>query len=260
MARFDTGVRFDSGARYDEPTPKPPKKRKSVNRQAYYPSRISSQVTWLQNFKTKLPGYATTLGLASGDVTAAVADASWLTYVLGSWLTSVRAWGPSCTDYVEDIQTGSGTPALPTFTAPAVPTGVVPVEAGALGRIFDLAGEIKRAAGYTEAIGTDLGIVGSEDAADHPVPGLKVTVIQGASSQVARLAFTKYTHQGVYLESRRGTGDWAMVGIDTESPYLDERPLLAAGQPETREYRARYWDKGTPNGDWTDTAQVTLAP
>jgi len=29
----------------------------------------------------------------------------------------------------------------------------------------------------------------------------------------------------------------------------DERPLLAAGTPEVREYRMRLWDKGTPNGD-----------
>jgi len=27
-----------------------------------------------------------------------------------------------------------------------------------------------------------------------------------------------------------------------------------------RESRVRFWDKGTPNGDWTDVAKVTREP
>ena len=41
---------------------------------------------------------------------------------------------------------------------------------------------------------------------------------------------------------------------------MDERPLLVATTPEVREYRARFWDKGTPNGDWCDVGKVTVAP
>jgi hypothetical protein len=84
--------------------------------------------------------------------------------------------------------------------------------------------------------------------------------VQGPTSQCAKLTFYKYTHSGVYIESKRGTGDWAFLGIDTESPYLDERPLAVAGTPEVRSYRMRFWDKGTPNGDWTDVATVAVAP
>jgi hypothetical protein len=64
----------------------------------------------------------------------------------------------------------------------------------------------------------------------------------------------------VYIESRRGAGAWEFLTIDTESPYLDERPLAVAAQPEVREYRMRFWDKGTANGDWTDVAKVTVSP
>ena len=61
-------------------------------------------------------------------------------------------------------------------------------------------------------------------------------------------------HEAVFVESRRGgpSAPWEFLGIDSESPYEDARPLLVAGQPEIREYRMRFWDKGTPNGDWTD--------
>lgn len=264
MARYDDpSVRYDSGYFYDTPDlPKPKPKGKRMKRQDYYPSRIADQIVWLTNFKNKLPGYQTTLGLAAGVVTAAVADANWLIYVLGSWLGAVRAWGPSTTDYVEEIQMGSGTPALPVFSAPAPPSGVVSVPAGALLRIFDLVQDIKNATGYTEAIGLDLRIVGAEAAADHPVPAFKTKVEDGAGCQCVRLTFTKYGHMGVYIESRRGgaSSPWEFLGIDTESPYIDNRPLLVAGQPETREYRMRYWDKGTPNGDWTDVAKETVGP
>ena len=41
---------------------------------------------------------------------------------------------------------------------------------------------------------------------------------------------------------------------------MDERPLAVATVPEVREYRARFWDKGTPNGDWCDVGKVTVAP
>ena len=75
-----------------------------------------------------------------------------------------------------------------------------------------------------------------------------------------KLSFFKYNHMGVYIECRRGAGAFEFLAIDTESPYMDERPLLVVGQPEVREYRMRFWDKGTPNGDWTDVVKVTVSP
>ena len=49
-----------------------------------------------------------------------------------------------------------------------------------------------------------------------------------------------------------------MLAIDLESPYLDERPLLVAGQAETREYRMRWYDADGPNGDWSPVQKVTV--
>ena len=124
---------------------------------------------------------------------------------------------------------------------------------------IDLVAEIKKNNAYTEAI--DLGIVGSPDTASHPAPGLRAEAVQGTGCQCVRLPFQKWSHMGVILESRHGAGGaFETQAIDTESPYLDERPLLAAPTPEVREYRARFWDKGTPNGDRTDVVTVTVSP
>jgi hypothetical protein len=233
-----------------------------MKRQNYYPSRIAFQAEWLENFRLKLGGYEAVLELETGVVTAAVADARWLVHVLLSWLNAVRAFSPACTEAVEDALTGSGVDPfiLPVFTPPALPVGVTPVPSGALNRIFALVQIIKNKAGYSDAIGDDLKIVGAEDASDHPVPKFFLSVEHGEGGPFVRLRFFKYTHMGVTIECRRGTGAWEFVAIDTESPYDDSRALLVVGQPEAREYRLRFWDKGTANGPWTDTARITLVP
>ena len=245
---------------YFHPQPKP-NPRTQMKRQVYYPSRIGDQVNWLDNYSIKLPIHGATLSVIAADITASVNDAKWANYVLGSWLTGVRNFSPSTTDAVDDVLTGSGAAAvvLPAFTAPALPAGVTAALPGALNRIFALIAKMKLSAGYTDAIGTDLGIVGSAET-EKALPKFSADLLQGTNSQSVKLTFYKYTHQGVHIESRRGTDAWEFLGIDTESPYEDERPLLAAATPEVREYRMRFWDKGTPNGDWTDVVKVTVSP
>ncbi|MBL9116120.1 MAG: hypothetical protein JNJ83_14025 [Verrucomicrobiaceae bacterium] len=262
---WDQGT-WDNGF-WDQPSDylflqrKPQNNRTKMKRQDYYPSRIGDQVNWLDNYGTKLPIHGATLGVIAGDITASVNDAKYAKYVLGTWLTAVRAFSPSTTDAVDDVLTGGGTTpfVLPTFTAPDLPAGVTAAIPGTLNRIFALVAKMKLSAGYTEAIGTDLGIVGAEQT-DKALPKFDAELLQGAGCQCVKLTFAKYGHMGVYIESRRGNGVWEFLAIDTESPYMDERPLLAAGQPEVREYRMRFWDKGTPNGDWTDVVKVTVSP
>jgi hypothetical protein len=243
---------------YFSPQSKPKSKMK---RQDYYPSRIGDQVNWLANYSVKLPLYGTTVGVDPGDVTASVNDAKYSHYVLGLWLTAVRTFSPSTTDSVDDVLTGAGTSpmVLPGFTAPALPVGVTAALPGTLTRIFGLIAKIKLSPGYTEAIGTDLGIVGSQET-EKAVPRFLTELLQGSGCQCVKHTFYKYGHMGVYIEGRRGGSAWEFLAIDTESPYMDERPLLVAGTPEVREYRMRFWDKGTPNGDWTNVTKVTVSP
>ncbi len=87
-------------------------------------------------------------------------------------------------------------------------------------------------------------------------------VEQGAASQIVRIRFVKDGRIGVTIHSRRGgpSAPWEFPAIDTESPYLDERPLLVAGTPEVREYRHRFWDNRSETGDWSDPSSVTVGP
>ena len=270
----DPAVRFDRGWRYPTASEilfaktQPTLKGVMKKSQNYFPSRMAEQPEWLGNFATKLPNYETPLGLPPAYVDACVASANFLIYVLGTWLTQVRDFGPAATTATDLLISGSGPDpvVLPVFTAPALPTGVAAVPPGALNRIFDMVQLVKSSPGYTDTIGQDLGIIASGNAtpttmvADHMVPEVKFDTVRGAASEAVKIRFKKQGHGGVYIECKRGTSDWRFLAIDSESPYLDDRPLLTAATPEVRQYRLRYWDKGTPNGDWTEVATITVGP
>jgi hypothetical protein len=138
-----------------------------MKRNTYYPARQADQAAWLTNYANKLGGYTAILGLTAAQVTATIGDARWLAYVLLTWLPAVRAWALGCTDALTEAQTGSGgnPQILPVFTAPLLPAGVSAVNPGALDRLFFFVQQIKDNDKCTDAIASDLGIVGSEQIA-----------------------------------------------------------------------------------------------
>jgi hypothetical protein len=67
---------------------------------------------------------------------------------------------------------------------------------------------------------------------------------------------------GAAVYGKRGAAGspFELLGINTDGAFLDERPLLVAGQPEVRQYQLRFWDKGAETGAWSDTITVTVGP
>ncbi len=274
MARWNQAA-WNSGALWG-PTapplpaffPKPKTKNKTMKRQRYFPRTIEGRPEWFGNYAIKLTALGAGLGLAAPAVAGSVADALYLEYCSGSWLRAVREFGPACTSALDTLydEAGGSPFVLPPFATPPLPAAnpplpaVVPVTPGALQRIFLYVQTIKAAPAYSEAIGLQLGIVGPEDAAEHLVPTFSLKVEQGAGCQCVKIMFKKYGHSGVAIYSKRGTTEWELLGIDMESPYLDERPLLVATAPEMRQYRLRYFDGSAPNGDYTEVATVTVSP
>jgi hypothetical protein len=243
-------------------TNKHQRKKSNMRRQPFFPKAISDRPEWFHKYLTELPVANGVLGLAAADVAATVADAKFLEYASGAWLTASRDFGPACTSALEGLYSGAGGAAfvLPVFTVPALPAGVVAVPAGALDRIFAYVQVIKANPNYTEAIGLQLGIVGAEDSTENPVPTFTLKVERGDSSEVVKIIFRKYGRPGVAIYCRRGGGAWELLAIDLASPYLDARPLLAPGVPETREYRLQYYEAEAPVGDFTAIASVSVAP
>ena len=212
-----------------------------MKRNAYYPPRQADQLVWLANFANKLPGSAAILGLTPAQVTAAVADCNWLLYVLQTWLPAVRNWAQS-------------------FTTPALPAGVAAVIPGALNRIFALVQQIKDNNNCTDAIATNLGIVGGgqtppdltavQPGLDTAISGNLVTVKWGWNGNSAYRDACE-----IWVDRGDGRG-FNLLTIDTTPNYTDTQPFPA--NPARWTYKAIYRLNDAQIGIWSLPVSVTV--
>jgi hypothetical protein len=250
------------------PSVNPPKKHKKMKTNPFWPRSQPAQIIWLVNYLTKLPGYATALGLTTAQVNSAVADCLWLIYLLQNWLPETRSWGKSCTDALAEAQTGAGSVAqvLPVFTPPPLPGAATPVPAtvavapGAQMRILALAQQIKDSGKCTAAIASNLGLVGSQQTGPDMTaisPNISVSLVAGQ-------VFVKWSWGGnsAYLDSceiqvDRGDGKgFVFLTIDTTPGYTDTTPLPATLAKWT--YRAIYRVGDNQVGVWSAPASITV--
>lgn len=104
-----------------------------------------------------------------------------------------------------------------------------------------LAQRIKKSTAYTDVIGKQLNIIGAEDTTDmtQEQPTLFATVKAGG---VVEIDFNKMDAEGVHIyELRDGETVFSYLASETHASYIDNRPLLAAGKPETRQYKAVFF-------------------
>ncbi|MEI8344984.1 MAG: TIM barrel protein, partial [Candidatus Omnitrophota bacterium] len=79
--------------------------------------------------------------------------------------------------------------------------------------------------------------------------------------EAMEIVFNKSKSDGVNVYSQRdGDAGWVFLARDTESPYVDNRPLLAAGKPEVRRYKAIYVLGDDETGQPSDEITVTATP
>ena len=233
---------------------------------SYYPTSVPQQILWLVNFFNKLLVHYSTLGLSDAQRDAAVADARWIIYLLGTWQPAERAWAQSTTDFVRAAQTGTGNApmTLTTFTAPPMPLAmgtlpdVTPTAPGALGRIFSLVQIIQEAPAYGDAIATDLGTVGTQ------VSGPDLATIQPVItlSVVGNSVNIGWGWQGfsafldmLELQVDRGAG-WEPLSYDTTPNYTDSAAFPA--NPTKWKYRGIYRVGDHQVGVWSSTQEITV--
>ncbi len=118
---------------------------------------------------------------------------------------------------------------------------------------------LKSASGYTDPIGQALKIIGSDDNTDMTIA--KVDLTATVKAHGTELGFTKTKSNGVNIYSKRdGDADYVFLAHDTISPYVDNRPLLVAGKPEVRRYKAIYLVGDEETGYFSDEVVVTAYP
>lgn len=218
---------------------------------------------WLTNFSNSFAAHAAALGFTEADVNSVRADAAMVNYLLGDLLPTYKTALQARTSYKNLVMAGpigmaGGSLPPPPATGPAptaVPPGIVP-------RLRNLVQRIQLAPGYNEVIGFDLGITGPERSPAAPDATARPTLRARSNGPgTVQVDFTKEKFDGVAVESRRaGEDEWQSLGVDSYSPYIDDRPPREAGKPEVRQYRARYILRDHATGDWSDIVTATFVP
>ncbi len=261
------GIREPGDPGYVPPSPpsssiknKTPQK---MANQDYYPTNNPAQVVWLGNFASKLPSHVAALPLTALQGTNGVEWALTASYCIGSWLPERKESGKAGTAAVQAALFGDPTTniALPVFTAPDLPAGLAALgKNGALNSLFELVQVIKTSPGYTEAIGMDLGIIGSaKNAPDFATLQPTITAMVAASAVEIGWSWQGYASFLDQLEIQVDRGDgagWQMLTYDTTPGYNDTFAHPAA--LTKWKYRAIYRVGDLRVGLWSAEACVTV--
>lgn len=119
---------------------------------------------------------------------------------------------------------------------------------------------IKARSNYSESIGVHLGIQSHQSVVDATnwKPDLGVTDQKNGN---ASATFSKLQSDGIRLSCRRDNDpDWVKLDRVLFSPYMDTRPLLQAGKPELRRYKAIYMLKDSEVGLYSDEVVISCTP
>ena len=201
----------------------------------FVPRTDNDFLVWHDQFKLAAPGVGVALGLTPAELTAITGDNTAL-HTKFSAAANAEATAQQATGERRDARRSAEQ------------------------RARLLARRMKLSPTYTAAQGSALGIEGPEDTTDLSTAKPTLSA-RDLAHCVIELSFNKSKSDGVNLYGQRGTEPgFTFLARDTESPYVDNRPLLVAGQPEVRQYHAVYVLADVEVGLPSDVAVVTCHP
>ena len=219
----------------------------------YLPSDDSGKAELLEHLAARLPIHATALELSADDLTQLKADALAFRYTLSA--TNIVQANAKLWTAFKNLQRdgGPGETAYPNVSnlpapVPAVPLGIIP-------RLTNVVARIKAARNYSDAIGQDLDIVGSLQAADTDgaKPILDITTKAGRPN--IQWSKGKADALEIWVDRSDDKG-FALFTIASSPRVPDPTPLPAS--PARWKYKAIYRLKDTQIGDWSDVVSVAV--
>lgn len=223
----------------------------------FIPTGDSDKVVWLNNFTTKMSLYASALGVTTAELTALQKDNAYFSYII-SMMEVYRQNLLNLSKYKNMLKKAVGQqhigalPALPTLaTAPAA------VSEGVFDRVSKLAIRIKASLNYTDAIGSDLGVISPAESIDVAAlqPDIKVVLEVGKP----HLKWKKGLSDAVdlYVDHNDGQG-FTLIGRLVRNEYLDLTPVAADKVFEERKYKAVYVIADTQVGLYSKVTSVDV--
>jgi len=213
----------------------------------------------MQAFKNAIAPYATDLGVTPAQVTAQAADSDYFSYTLAC-RDIIRNASSQWTNWKSLLRAGGDLPPSGVPVAPVLPAAVPPVAPGIEARFRALVKQIKSSPAYNPAIGSALGIEGSEQTApdlttikpdiDAAVSGNQVNLTWGWQGMSAFLDMIE-----LVVDRSDNKGE-VLLANDTTPNYVDTTPFPAT--PTIWTYRAIYRVGDSRVGQWSKPVSVTV--
>ncbi len=220
----------------------------------YLPHNDAGKILWFENFFGKLAGYATLLGITAAQMAALENDKKMFTTVV-STLQQIKDFLKSLATFKIEISNGKAT-GDKNMPLPAAIVPPVAVVEGIFNRVGELVAAIKLNPAYTDTIGNDLGIIGTEINPDFatakPLPKLSIR---------NSLAYVKWKKEhtdaaDVYADYDDG-GGFKFIARITVNHFADPH-LPAAGITKIFKYKLRYVVDDHQVGFWSDDEEITV--
>jgi hypothetical protein len=221
----------------------------------YLPDGDIKRVDWLNNFAAKLATHAAYLNIPPATVTQTTQDAENFKAMI-TYAESYKDYGKAITSY-KNLMSTKGNRHAPMQPMPPAPvlTFANPPVGDIFGRVRRLVQLIKNNNLYTQSIGADLGIIGSERTVDFSklMPRLIITLNAGRPV----ISWKKGNMQGIKIYVDRGSG-YQFLALDTQPDYTDIHPLPSAGQSAVWKYQAIYILNDEEVGNFGNESVVTV--
>ena len=230
-----------------------------MKRKFWWPTSMAERLLFMQNFQAKIEAWAVQLGLTPAQVTAALAlcaafiESCNVTAQSKSTMQALKQWRD---EVLYGQPEGSAVPAAPVF--PVV--GAVTYTRGVVNQFFELRDLIVASPGYTEAIGEDLGLIGSEVLKPAPsslTPELKAETSTG---YWVNLTGSMQGMDALRVEySRDGGESFQTVAFLTNTPGGFQIAPSNPNQPEKGVIRAVYIKRNEDIGNFSANYPVTIS-
>ena len=190
-----------------------------MSHQGYFLSSEAECSVWLAHFRAKLPVHCVELGFSLDDSASTLADIDFYIWLVQSWNPTVQKNAMEASAFKAMIGKGLGSERVALSVHLVFGSEPVPVLPGALTHLFNLIQRIKMTGAYKLIVGKELGIIGTQSAADSDEPDFTVTTERGSTIERVKLTFTRYSHGGVTVESHRNDSEWEFLGIVVTKPW-----------------------------------------
>ncbi len=229
-----------------------------IKKIGFMPTTNQAKKEFLDNWVIKLPLLPSGFGITTADITTAIGYARMWDYYMSN-VDVVNNYSKSITKFHNDLWYGDGvtTPVnYPVLTLAASPASVI---TGIAAFISFITEKIKAVTAlYTEAIGIELKIIGTEIHIDP------ATMQPKGKVSISSLGFPKVswdkglsTACQIYVNRNDGAG-FIFLSTNTLNSYVDKFPLPAAGKTVSYIYLLIYEIDGEKVGQPSEPVSISV--